>query len=99
MNFAAWTFAWAHLAQRRLFAPSKKLTSTLAAAKEIMMNNYQIGQKIRMTDKISGRVVEGTIVDVKEDRVRATPFGKEDNGIGFGFHFRALDRVCVVEVI
>ena len=63
------------------------------------MNNYQIGQKIRMTDKISGRVVEGTIVDVKEDRVRATPFGKEDNGIGFGFHFRALGRVCVVEVI
>ena len=34
------------------------------------MNNYQIGQKIRMTDKINGRVVEGTIVDVKEDRLR-----------------------------
>jgi len=76
-------------------------TACRGAKKEerFIMNNYQIGQKIRMTDKISGRVVEGTIVDVKEDRVRATPFGKEDNGIGFGFHFRALDRVCVVEVI
>ena len=63
------------------------------------MNNYQIGQKIRMTNKINGRVVEGTIVDVKEDRVRATPLGEEDNGIGFGFHFRALGRVCAVEVI
>ena len=52
-----------------------------------------------MTLNNSKRVLEGVIVDVQHDRVRATANGEKDDGIGFGFHLRALDRFCVVEVI
>jgi hypothetical protein len=51
MNFAAWTFAWAHLAQRRSFVPSKKPTSTLAAAKETIMSKSEI---YRIRDQVHG---------------------------------------------
>jgi hypothetical protein len=63
------------------------------------MQNFKVGQKIRVLNLINKAVSEGTIVDVKSDRVRAVPFGEKDNGIGFGFHFRAVNRACRVEII
>lgn len=59
---------------------------------------FSIGQQIRMTYS-NGIITEGTIVEVKSDRVRAVPVGMQDDGIGFGFAFRAIGRVVSVEVI
>ena len=59
---------------------------------------FAVGQQIRMTYS-NGLFTEGVIAEVKSDRVRAVPFGQEDDGIGFGFAFRALGRVVNVEVI
>ena len=73
--------------------------AALRKKKGYIMNNFTVGQKIRMTLNNSKRVLEGVIVDVQHDRVRATANGEKDDGIGFGFHLRALDRFCVVEVI
>lgn len=60
--------------------------------------NFHVNQKIRVTYK-NGVVSEGTIVEVKSDRVRAIHFGRVDDGVGFGFAFRAIGRVITVEVI
>lgn len=59
---------------------------------------FQVGQKIRMT-YTNGVFTEGTIVEIKSDRVRAIPFGQADDGIGFGFAFRAIGKVVSVQVL
>jgi len=59
---------------------------------------FKIGQQIRMT-YINGVTTEGTIAEIKSDRVRAIPLGQNDDGIGFGFAFRAINRVVTVQII
>jgi hypothetical protein len=63
-----------------------------------MNTKFQVGQKIRMTYS-NGVFTEGTIVEIKSDRIRAVPFGQADDGIGFGFAFRAIGKVIAVEII
>lgn len=59
---------------------------------------FYVNQKIRVTYK-NGHVSEGTIVEVRDDRVRAVHLGREDDGVGFGFAFRAINYVITVEEI
>lgn len=60
---------------------------------------FKSGQHVRMIYK-NGVVIEGTIAEVKSDRIRAVPFGQTDDGIGFGFALRAISlNVVTVELI
>ncbi len=62
------------------------------------INQFYIGQEIRMTYP-NGLSTQGKIVEITSDRVRAVPFGQTDDGIGFGFMFRAIGRVISVEIL
>lgn len=59
---------------------------------------FEIGQNICVTYK-NGIKTEGTVVEVRNDRLRAVPKGQIDDGIGFGFAFRAINYVITVDVV
>lgn len=65
---------------------------------QVTANQFQVGQKIRMT-YTNGVFTEGVIVEIKSDRVRAIPTNQKDDGIGFGFAFRAINKVVCIDFI